>query len=163
MPLVHEDNTRYKLFFDVFASAVTARYWRLTITDATLSTIDIGRLFLGPFIRPTVGSGPQYRIIPVDQSIVRRTESGRNLTYQKPILRRVQVQWDRRLDSDGTFDLFNNIDFDSSLLKDIVFSLSEDHSYPHENTVLCRIERHQPTVLGTADVNTKTYQFIENG
>lgn len=45
----------YRSFIHVMASAVTGRYTRIDITDASLDYIEAGRLFVGPYWQPSIG------------------------------------------------------------------------------------------------------------
>ena len=154
-------STRYKQALNVFASTVSARYWRLTLTGTT-NPIDIGRLWLSPIVRPAISVAPGYGLQVVDTSIVRQTDGGQVLRYQRPKLRRAVFNWSQRLDDTDAYALFQNIDHGVGAAKDVLFCLDEEHAFAADNTILGTLEQFGPLTADAA-INSTAYRVIELG
>ncbi len=153
-------STRYKQALYVFGATVTARYWRLNVTGS--NPIEIGRLWLGPIVRPAISIAPGYGLQIVDSSIVKQTDGGQVLRYLRPRLRRAVFNWNQRLDDPDAYALFQNIDHGVGVAKDVVFCLDEDHAFAADNTILGALEALNPLVADTT-INSKAYRLTELG
>lgn len=86
------DTTLMQAFGD-FGLDVSARYWRIDLTGAGVSNLEIGRLYLGEDLSLT--DGP---VLPLDRpfedrAIRRRLESGDENRYERAGLRAVTVRF----------------------------------------------------------------------
>lgn len=68
----------------------TARYWRLDISDASLSYLNIGRLFLGPAWSPSVNQEYGWGVSVIDPSRVDMSYGGQDIPDIRPQQRQLQ-------------------------------------------------------------------------
>lgn len=73
---------RYGMLVHLLGAAVSARYWRIDLADASLGYIEAGRLFIGPRNPFAYNFSPGWSRSYVDRS--RRTESRGGQTYVDP-------------------------------------------------------------------------------
>lgn len=69
-------STEYRLAVRIFSSAATGRYLRIDLSDATLTHLEVGRLWAGTVFKPTKGIGPALQRSFNDYSIVSLARNG---------------------------------------------------------------------------------------
>lgn len=68
-------------------AAATARYWRLDLADASLTTLHVGRVFLGPKWTPTVNQAFGWSMASQDPSKITRSYGGQAFSDIRPQFR----------------------------------------------------------------------------
>jgi hypothetical protein len=72
-----------------FVSA-TARYWRLDLADASLTTLQVGRVFLGPKWTPLGNQAFGWSVVSQDNSKVAKSYGGQSFIDNRPAPRIIQ-------------------------------------------------------------------------
>jgi hypothetical protein len=72
-----------------FTSAA-ARYWLLDLADAAVTTLEVGRVFLGPKWTPAVNHGFGWSVVSQDDSKVARSYGGQSFADVRPQRRIIQ-------------------------------------------------------------------------
>mgnify|MGYP001604259353 CR=1 FL=1 len=72
-----------------FTSA-TARYWRVDLADASVTTLQAGRVFIGPKWTPTYDQGYDWSVVSQDASKVTESYGGQSFVDVRPAPRIIQ-------------------------------------------------------------------------
>jgi len=84
----------YKSFIHVLPSSVVGQHVRLDISDASLTYIEAGRWFVGPYWRPAIGVQFGLRRGYADPSVLDTTLGGQIFIDRKPKARRFTFTFD---------------------------------------------------------------------
>lgn len=86
-------DTTTKQFVYPLSATSARRYWRVTVTDTSLSYIEAGKAILGPAIVPTINFAPEWRWLSEDLSTVQRTIGGETYVNVRSIARGVEIEF----------------------------------------------------------------------
>lgn len=73
----------YEAFYFSFISA-TARYWLLNLVDTSVTTLQVGRVFLGPKWAPSRNQGFGWQVTSQDDSVVTESYGGQSFVDIRP-------------------------------------------------------------------------------
>lgn len=131
----------YGLAIHVLAAAVTARYWRIDISDASLAdNLRIGRAWLGPAWRPTDNRLYPWEIGYDDLSTVGESESGQEFVDVRPRRRVLQFGFEQSSES----EMFENafaLDRVAGVTGQVVAALEPGTSLAAHKSMLGRLAR----------------------
>ncbi len=65
-------------------AAATARYWRLDLADASVTTLEVGRIFLGPKWTPADNQSYGWQVTPLDESKVTESYGHQSFADERP-------------------------------------------------------------------------------
>jgi hypothetical protein len=75
-------------------AAATARYWRLDLADASVTTLEVGRVFLGPKWTPTYNQSYGWQVTSIDGSKVTESYGGQSFGDVRPQRRLLELSMD---------------------------------------------------------------------
>lgn len=147
----------YDSCFVIFSAAVTARYWRIDIADAALAdNLQIGRAFLGPAWQPSRSMLYGWGNAWGDESTVRRTDGGQDITNERA--RRRQMQF--RLSYMNEAEMYGNA-FElaraQGITRDVLVIGAESGSYAVQQSLFGRVVLVQPLINETHNVFQTRY------
>lgn len=85
-------DTTSRQFVYPLASTSLRRYWRVTVTDTSLSYIEAGKLIIGPISDPTRNFSPEWREFSEDRSIISESVGGDTFVNLRTIKRGVEIE-----------------------------------------------------------------------
>jgi hypothetical protein len=85
-------------------AAATARYWRLGLADASITTLEVGRVFIGPKWKPDANNSYGWQVTPLDDSKI--TESYGRQTFADVLPQRRLLEFS--LDWSSEADMYDN-------------------------------------------------------
>ena len=116
----------------VLAAAITARYWRITLTDTGVTFIEAGRLFMGPILRPANNVFWSLPFRTITRTERKEMLGGQTNVYGRPSIRECDFRWGSLTEAElyGTFT--PSIDRIAAEGKEVLFCLDETDTYVHE-------------------------------
>lgn len=84
-------NSRYGMLAEWVDPALTARYWRIELNDASLTYLEAGRLVIGPVWYPLFGIRYPVTFGAVDASRVTTADDGSEWVDRRPARRRLSA------------------------------------------------------------------------
>lgn len=85
-------DTTSKQFVYPLSSTSTRRYWRVTVTDTSLSYIEAGKMILGPVTVPTRNFSPEWSEFSEDRSIISESVGGDTFVNLRTVKRGVELE-----------------------------------------------------------------------
>lgn len=148
----------------VFDGRVTAQIWELSLSDASLAQLEVGRLFLGPVMRPAVNVELPVRWGIEDPSEVRTTAGGQRLTFKRPVRRTAQFGWSALSENEAVGDLLGRLDRISGRRQDVLFVQDEEAvgEALHERAIWGRLGQLDPVEHPSFGVYAKRYRIEES-
>ena len=152
--------TGYGAIYKSFNS-VTARYWRLDLTDASLpDNLQVGRVFLGPSWSHTDKLTYGWSVTPVDASVIDESYGGQEYADQRPQRRQLDFTLDWGTEANMYGNAFamaraNGIVLDAVALQDI------NSAYLSEQAVWGRVTAWMPLIHRATRIFTQKFTIRE--
>lgn len=143
-----------------FVSAA-ARYWRLDLADASLTTLQVGRVFLGPKWTPAVNHSFGWSVTPQDESKITRSYGGQSFADVRPQRRIIQftLSWNSEAEMYGNafaMERANGIVKDVLAVNDIAAA-----GYLSEQSVFGLCSASEPLVNENYGIFRQNFQIEE--
>jgi hypothetical protein len=143
-----------------FAATTAARYARLDIADATLTQLQIGRVFLGPSWSHSKALIYGWGVTPADQSPVMKSRGGQSFPDIRPKFRVL----DFKLDFLTEAELFDNafaMARDRGIVKSLLVVPLESSSYISEQSVWGLMQAYEPVIHRASQIFTHKFRIEE--
>jgi len=150
----------YKTFVHVLASEVTGRYVRLDITDATLTFIEAGRWFVGPFWQPALNVNFGFKQGYVDPSNLDTSVGGQVFIDRKPKARRWVFTFGDLTDAESLAGV-EEIDRLNSTTEDVLFVLDSASSNLGRGSIWGLLSGQSGVSTPSHDRNQASYTLTE--
>jgi hypothetical protein len=149
----------YGAAYKSFAST-TARYWRLDLTDTSLSNLQVGRLFLGPRWQPTINMELDWSVVPLDESEVEESYGGQEYANERPQRRVLRFA----LGFMNEAEMYGNpfaMARANGIVRDVLAIPDIDGSYLSEQAVWGRLATSEPLVNDRLGIFRQRFQVRE--
>jgi len=157
-------NDNYGAVYYVLSSAVTARFWRVDITDNALATdpdyLEIGRIFLGPIWQPSRGITYGWSAACVDPSSRSRSRGGQVFVDVRPKFRVLDLEVAFLSEAEIYANAFE-IDRANGVNKDILVIPIVGGSHVSEQAVFGLVSQTTPIVNPSFNLFRKRYRVEE--
>ncbi len=154
-------STTYKCLLKVFAAAVTARYWRVDLTDTGI-LIEIGRLVICPTVTPAVNISYPYAPGLLDPSLVRETIGGQAITYKRTKRKTSTFVWGFLTESEAITDLLGTVDRIDGRSQDVLWVKDHESSHRHREMVWGRLQQVSSVFNRAFDLYEHEYRVVES-
>ena len=147
-----------QVYYDI-GSNVSARYGRIDLADASLSTIDIGRIFGGPTWEPTRNHSFGRGMSWADDSAKVRSEGGQIIVGAGPRFRVADFALNFNTETEMMANAFE-IDRTKGINDDVLVML-DPTGFPQQLSIWGPIIRVTPLALTHNNIVSKRYQVEE--
>ena len=154
-------DTRYGLASLIMASEISARYWKIDLTDSGASGyLQAGRLFMGPMFQPKVNYSYNWSVAYIDPSRKNRSRGGQLYTDIQPMYRAVAFKFDFLTQAEALNGVLE-IDRNCGLHRDLLALLDVDGSNRSEQAIWGTLESSSELSNPSFGVYSKAYRIEE--
>jgi hypothetical protein len=151
--------TGYGNVIKPFGSA-SARYWRLDLTDASLTQLQIGRVLLGPSWTHGKTLIYGWGATPNDPSPVAKSRGGQSFPDIRPKCRMLDFRLDFLLEAE-IFDNAFAMARANGVVKDVLVVPIESSSYISEQSVWGLVQPYEPVIHRLSQTFTQKFRVEE--
>jgi hypothetical protein len=141
-------------------NSVTARYWRLDLTDGTLTQLQAGRLFLGPNWQPSFGMLYGWSVTAQDPSKVSRSYGGQSFPEVLPQRRVLNFELNFLSESEMYSNAFAMARA-QGIVKDVLAIPLETGARISEQSVWGLLSAAQPLIHDKSQIFRQKFQIEE--
>ena len=127
-------DTASKQFVYPLSAASLRRYWRVTVTDSSVSYIEAGKMIVGPVDVPTRNFSPEWTEFSEDRSIVSESVGGDTFVARRVLKRGVEIEL-KSLTSAEAVGFARTLMTTHGISKPFLTILAHDTSYYARDTI----------------------------
>ena len=161
LPMTEGDALARNHFLLHLPAGIALRYWRISMGDASLTYIDVGRLYLSKVFQPETNMDYGTQEGFIDPSTIARTKSGRGVPNERPKYRYAEFS----LTFGSKEEMFGqafDLDRWSGTTRDVLFINNyDDKPLLQKRTIYGRMAALNPVVNAYYQLFEKTYRIEE--